>query len=1258
MFSKGMSNFYKQLVDWKGVSKGLLPVSFFSYYSPYVFSHVIKQLFKNYQLEQQFGVRSYLSAYRAMHMLNDEIGKPISDPSRHISVKSWKSFQLMARFLDCKAALIDGNECSSGQGLCFFQRPYFMNITDYLPNCPSMLQMKKGDCPNYPPGTICCNKPYRILKFGGHLEKNEFNEIVVAIHRSHHVDNVLISDLVKTLTNSSKALYRATGGRSYFRTITIVSSWNDTNGNATYEDYNEADFKVVPPEKDVPMRALQTGHCGVKGLGVLLSHHHLRQHGSGEMLAKMFSLHRWGIGDETASNSLNRFSVSKRQNNMAKIGSSCSSRIKIDYQDGVMVNQDSKPDSKVSFAFRPDIFPEANAEFCATTTIANCDETRNHNSEPNTPHNVMCNRTSTLSAILQSPDFDQTQNTPRFIGNPTPTFKFVKYSEITDIVLAIVVDISGSIEPKVGATMLNSLISFLQIAPDEVKIVLVRVAENGKILIQTEPVAPLEPFVQPTGGLHFARQQMIEKIKSWFHYISPEIGPRDSSVTKGVKELIQFYQKKNPNVHLKILVLSDFMGIGPSDNELGRLIRLGGYSIWPVAVYSKNYIERVYLKITNSESSNIISPTYSSPTLYEYFQNLANSTLGRWQVIPDPLNMEHWFSCYGTYLNDLNLAIPVKLEATSLRLDGTLDVKFRKPEQYNLNTSIVVNYDSLFLEAVVTNTNDSFSNKCIDDYRGYQAQYRLVCRLSGLPSKVDQTLSIKFGKDSSATAVQSRRNQDVTIWILSRAIEYGKNGTGATDLPYRWQNPWVNRRPLSPGEYFKGEAKLALKSTTVTFERSAKFNFPIVTAILSVGSRALLNCTVGFDLHFINGTTTIKTSGKMYDDGRGEDTFENDGVYSGLLSDVKYNGTYTVNVKVAGESQNCFIKTSAIVGKSNDQTVEPGEPVEGIAFFKSAGSFDVTIPNDAIGVFYLGRVMVKNCGVRNESFVNNANFDDIQVLPESLILFCRIEHLAIAQRYNVNITYHLSVSSDVSNLLNRDRFYSNASRLIEPNQNEFDIETGSISGSIESHYYAVVWAHDNNNNYASRSEVILIATPTREIPGMDEFGLPNVDFMTTMWPVDENVPFPTVLIVSCIVGLFLAVGFIITMIIVLRRKQKRLSTTWVPSQNARYASSLPFPQQPEEPVYNFHLYDNRPGPVMKSKKRRAPEPSMQGFSVSDPNMGGRRHMRSGASKVNNSQIYLSDRPGHEITTARRQNSTNAMKHEQKYFRATDNVNRY
>ena len=970
MFSNGTAGLYKQILDWKGVSMGLLPSSYYSYYSPYVFGHVIKKLFENYNLVQLFGERSYLTAARIVDFLTTQIdlatrGHYRSDYTKFISLSAWRSFKYFARFSDCAPIINDGAECHKGQGLCSINRiSHLMNISEYCIGCPRQIPLLYGDCPEYPNNVVCCAKPYPPLQFGAHLVKSEFRDVVVAIHQGIYKNPSIISDLVITLTKASKSLYRASRGRAYFRTVTILNQWNDTHGNATYETFRDADFKVVP-EYDEEPHALTLGSCYEPGLGVYLAQNHLRYHGASEKLAKLFAMNRWGIGDEFPSSIQEIVSVPNLQSqgvSNVQQGSSCSVNMIVDYSPQfssstlfnlTRLKMSNRP-SAASFAFRPDVYPEENAEFCATTTIPHCDDTRRHNPEPNTPHNRMCNRTSTLGVIRQALDFDQTQNSPRFVGDTDPVFRFVKYPPITSHVLAIVADFSGSVTPTATYWMINALIDFLHVVPDEVPVVLVSVGPIvGDNKIHRKPFSPLGPFLEPTGGIHFGRQELIEQVKDWMYFIRPVIGPANTSVLTGVEELVQAYLPLK-HYRLRILVMSDFLGVAPSDNGFMYRLQEAGYSIWPIALWSRDKITEG--KKFTSNSPNLVQAFANYSPLYFYAQALANQTYGRWQYIQNYENMTQWFYALSTFLDDNNYGTAILIDHRQVNISGSVSFDFQVPQGYSLNTSIVVDFEHSLWPVEINGSQPYFKTNCSSDDRGQQGRFTASCLLGDLTSEKpgSLTLNLTFG---NLTAVYVNEpptgRKTVSVMIVSRAILYGSAYRGDYSLPSRWIDPWVNRIARLPTSYFQGEARLS-KGLNIVMEKSAKFRFPKVYAIISNGYNALLNCPVVYDLYLAyvpdEGTVkdeseTLITSGKMYDDGLGEDGNANDGVYTALILPKK-NGTYTVHVRLP-QNSTCVLKAGvALVGKANDNTTviaATGTNVS-FSFYKVAGSFDVLIP--------------------------------------------------------------------------------------------------------------------------------------------------------------------------------------------------------------------------------------------------------------------------------------------------------------------------
>ncbi|KAM5256996.1 calcium-activated chloride channel regulator 1 [Ctenodactylus gundi] len=290
------------------------------------------------------------------------------------------------------------------------------------------------------------------------LNNNGYEGIIIAIDPNVPEDQTLIQQIKDMVTQASPYLFKATGQRFYFKSVSILipETWKTKPEyvRPKLETYKNADVLVAepnPPGNDEPYTE-QVGMCGERGDRIhftpdFLAGKKTPQYGpQGRAFVHEWAHLRWGVFDEY--NNDERFYLSKTKIEAVRCstaitgnprvnkcqGGSCTERpcrrntLTGTYEKDCVFVPDRQQTAKASIMFAQSI--NSVVDFCTE---------QNHNKEAPNLQNQRCNLRSTWEVIRDSEDFKKT--TPMMTQPPSPTFSLL---QIGQRIVCLVLDKSGS----------------------------------------------------------------------------------------------------------------------------------------------------------------------------------------------------------------------------------------------------------------------------------------------------------------------------------------------------------------------------------------------------------------------------------------------------------------------------------------------------------------------------------------------------------------------------------------------------------------------------------------------------------------------------------------------------------------------------------------------------------------------------------------------------------------------------------------------
>ncbi|XP_033122894.1 calcium-activated chloride channel regulator 1-like [Anneissia japonica] len=305
------------------------------------------------------------------------------------------------------------------------------------------------------------NRNQIALKDGG------YENLLIAITKEEKEDKGLIDNIKEIFTDGSSFLFKATGRRVYWKTITILvpQSWPHLAEYepAKTETFDRTNVRIAKGESPSPYARLTEG-CGKQGQYINLTPQYVRDKtyavkGWGprdKLIVHEWAHFRWGVFDEYPYENDDKFVVSKKKIEATR----CTKSVSGVYRDYSRSDRKCQLDPKTGVYTKSCKFEDDNSQTQRAETsimykqflpsinfFCNGNEVnpdKRHFAEAPNRHNRLCKGKSIWDVMLGTDDFKNSNNPPRTVSTTTPTFRIVQATTARRVVL--VLDTSGSME--------------------------------------------------------------------------------------------------------------------------------------------------------------------------------------------------------------------------------------------------------------------------------------------------------------------------------------------------------------------------------------------------------------------------------------------------------------------------------------------------------------------------------------------------------------------------------------------------------------------------------------------------------------------------------------------------------------------------------------------------------------------------------------------------------------------------------------------
>ncbi|XP_039272205.2 calcium-activated chloride channel regulator 1-like [Styela clava] len=692
-----------------------------------------------------------------------------------------------------------------------------------------------------------------------------YTGVVIAINSKIEESDNLIQAIKTTWTEASRDLYVATKNLAYFKEITILlpRTWNKIDRDPVLgkENYDQADVIIAPenPSYGDSPYTLQYGGCGEPGIYTHFTPEYLQNEEiiddygeKGKVVVHEWAHYRWGVFDETSSNSPFYWDPNKDGSNGPE-ATRCPLSMNGEVRDLNSINVERKctladidpatntyPDNCLFFPYEDQFYHPNSSMMCyqymkEVTTF--CEDGSNAN--PNNLHNPyapndqnrLCNMKSTWTVIMESEDFMDVNNKPSIhVADTRPIFKIVRPQEQRFV---LVLDSSRSMEGYKQDEMRTAAYNFITVAVP-------RGSYVGIVEFGTDATTLSELKVMNSSE---ARETMTSLL--------PTTTGGQTCIGCGIRKGIEVLEKLSNPAGGHIIVITD--GWGFAVDEVYDDVLTKGIVV--SAIYIKIYARQI-LSTLSIESGGSWYYTENEEDMQQALKEVAS--------FGDKESNSHQIQSKSFYL-------PQGRDFTSeVFIDHSI----------GLDTSFVFTWSKNSLSPPIVHINSP--SGCV--YTNANISDESICNSGSEYILSPEFLSIKFnilgnaeaGKWAYSVKPSTNEPQDMTSSVTSSS-----SGESV--------DPIVVSSGISNTDVTGG-------SSTVVYAKVTQGYKPILGAIVE----ATVSRPSG-------GPVVIN----LYDNGAGADINSNDGIYSKYFTEYSGRGNYAVKVEVRYHNQSSVARSKS-----------------------------------------------------------------------------------------------------------------------------------------------------------------------------------------------------------------------------------------------------------------------------------------------------------------------------------------------------------